>query len=105
PATAAPAVDGAAAERAGLAAAGGGRVTASEFESDDRDDRDDDGSDDRDHWEVEVRNGTTEHDIDIDAATGAVLDHDVDHHDRDRLDSDDHDDHHDDDRDDDRDDD
>lgn len=87
-APAAPAVDRAAAERAALAAAGGGRVTTSEWESADRDDRDDDRdddgrSDDRDHWEVEVRNGTTEHDIDIDAATGRVLDHDVDRQDGD----------------------
>lgn len=88
PTPAAPAVDRAAAERAALAAAGGGRVTKSEWESADRDDRDDDGSDDRDHWEVEVRNGTTEHDIDIDAATGRVLDHDVDHHDGDDRDDD-----------------
>ncbi|MEU8491685.1 PepSY domain-containing protein [Pseudonocardia alni] len=85
----APAVDRAAAERAALAAAGGGRVTEVEFDradsDDDRhdDDRDDDRSDGRDHWEVEVVNGTTEHDLDIDATTGQVLDHDVDRHDGD----------------------
>lgn len=85
----APAVDRAAAERAALAAAGGGRVTEVEFDradsDDDRhdDDRDDDRSDGRDHWEVEVVNGTTEHDLDIDATTGQVLDHDVDRHDDD----------------------
>ncbi|WP_224386977.1 PepSY domain-containing protein [Pseudonocardia sp. ICBG1293] len=89
PAPAAPAVDRAAAERAALAAAGGGRVTEVEFDradSDDDghdDDRDDDRSHGRDHWEVEVVNGTTEHDLDIDAATGQVLDHDVDQHDGD----------------------
>ncbi|GAA1077994.1 PepSY domain-containing protein [Pseudonocardia alni] len=89
PAPAPPAVDRAAAERAALAAAGGGRVTEVEFDradsDDDRhdDDRDDDRSDDRDHWEVEVVNGTTEHDLDIDATTGQVLDHDVDRHDGD----------------------
>jgi hypothetical protein len=89
PAPAPPAVDRAAAERAALAAAGGGRVTEVEFDradsDDDRhdDDRDDDRSDGRDHWEVEVVNGTTEHDLDIDATTGQVLDHDVDRHDGD----------------------
>ncbi|MGM0723090.1 MAG: PepSY domain-containing protein [Actinomycetota bacterium] len=80
----APAVDRAAAERAALAAAGGGRVTEVEFDrADSDDDRDDDRSDGRDHWEVEVVNGTTEHDLDIDATTGQVLDHDVDRHDGD----------------------
>ncbi len=81
----APAVDRAAAERAALAAAGGGRVTEVEFDRADSDDdrHDDDRDDDRDHWEVEVVNGTTEHDLDIDAATGQVLDHDVDRHDGD----------------------
>lgn len=102
PAPPAPAVDRAAAERAALAAAGEGRVTKVEFESADRDGRDDDGDtgdDDRDHWEVEILNGTIEHDIDIDAATGQVLDHDRDDH------ADDRDDHRDDHRNDDRDDD
>jgi hypothetical protein len=82
------AVDRAAAERTALDAAGAGRVTDAEFDragddrDDDRDDRDD-RHDDRDHWEIEIRDGGTEHDIDVDAATGAVLDHDVDHDDRD----------------------
>ena len=57
--------------------AGGGQVVKVEFDRAD-DDRDDDRSDGRDHWEVEVVNGTTEHDLDIDATTGQVLDHDVD---------------------------
>lgn len=97
PTPAPPAVDRAAAERAALAAAGGGRVTEVEFDradsDDDRhdDDRDDDRSHGRDHWEVEVVNGTTEHDLDIDAATGQVLDHDVDRHDGDDRHDDRHD--------------
>ncbi|MEJ8280527.1 PepSY domain-containing protein [Pseudonocardia spirodelae] len=78
---AAPAVDRAAAERIALDAVGGGRVTGAEFDrhDDDRDDdRSDDRSDDRDHWEIEIRDGAVEHDVDVDAATGQVLDHDTD---------------------------
>ncbi|MEQ3550346.1 PepSY domain-containing protein [Pseudonocardia nematodicida] len=76
PAPAAPAgptVDRARAERIALDAAGGGRVTEIEFERAD--------DDDRDHWEIEVRNGPVEHDLEIDAATGAILDHDTEHDD------------------------
>lgn len=94
---AAPAVDRAAAERIALERAGGGQVTEVEFDraDDDRDDADDrDDRDDRDHWEIEVSNGGTEHDIDVDAATGEILDHDVDGDDStdDRDDRDDRDD-------------
>ena len=62
--------------------AGGGQVVTVEFDRAD-DDRDDDSrSDGRDHWEVEVRTADAEHDVDVDAATGEVLDHDVDRNDR-----------------------
>lgn len=80
------AVDRAAAERVAVERAGGGQVVTVEFDraDDDRDDdRDDDSrSDGRDHWEVEVRTADAEHDVDVDAATGEVLDHDVDRNDR-----------------------
>ncbi|MBP2365554.1 PepSY domain-containing protein [Pseudonocardia parietis] len=81
-----PAVDRAAAERIALERAGGGRVTEVEFDRAD-DDRDDaaelDDRDDRDHWEVEVRNGAADHDVDVDAATGEILDYEIDNDDRD----------------------
>ena len=76
------AVDRAAAERIAVERAGGGQVVTVEFDRAD-DDRDDDSrSDGRDHWEVEVRTADAEHDVDVDAATGEVLDHDVDRNDR-----------------------
>ena len=76
------AVDRAAAERIAVERAGGGQVVTVEFDRAD-DDRDDDSrSDGRDHWEVEVRTADAEHDVDVDAATGEVLDHDVDRDDR-----------------------
>ncbi|RZT88611.1 peptidase YpeB-like protein [Pseudonocardia sediminis] len=85
---AAPAIDRATAERIALERVGGGRITDStELDDDD---------DDRRVWEVEVTNGTAEHDVDVDSATGAVVDHDTD----DLRDGDDRDDN--DDRDDDR---
>lgn len=65
--TPAPGVDRAAAERIALDRVGGGRVT-------DETELDDDNNDRR-IWEVEVTNGTGEHDLDIDAANGAVVDH------------------------------
>ncbi|MER5671404.1 PepSY domain-containing protein [Pseudonocardia alni] len=80
------AVDRAAAERIAVERAGGGQVVKVEFDRADDgrdDDRDDDSrSDGRDHWEVEVRTTDAEHDIDVDAATGEVLDHDIDRNDR-----------------------
>lgn len=80
------AVDRAAAERIAVERAGGGQVVKVEFDraDDDRDDdRDDDSrSDGRDHWEVEVRTDDAGHDVDVDAATGEVLDHDIDRDDR-----------------------
>ncbi|MEU9818662.1 PepSY domain-containing protein [Pseudonocardia alni] len=80
------AVDRAAAERTAVERAGGGQVVEVEFDrSDDgrNDDRDDDSrSDGRDHWEVEVRTADAGHDVDVDAATGEVLDHDIDRNDR-----------------------
>ncbi|MBO4236614.1 PepSY domain-containing protein [Pseudonocardia alni] len=89
------AVDRAAAERIAVERAGGGQVVEVEFDraDDDRDDdRDDDSrSDGRDHWEVEVRTADAGHDVDVDAATGEVLDHDIDRNDRtddDRTDDD-----------------
>lgn len=71
PVPAGPVVDRAAAERTALQAAGGGVVTKSEL-----DDSDDD-SDARE-WEIDVRNGDVEHEIDIDATTGQVTDQDTD---------------------------
>ncbi|GAA1386654.1 hypothetical protein GCM10009613_20960 [Pseudonocardia kongjuensis] len=71
-----PAVDRATAERIALELAGGGRVTEVEFDRADRDDDDD--RDDRDHWEIDIRDGAVEHEIDVDAATGEILDHDID---------------------------
>jgi len=69
PDAAAPAVDRAAAERIALDHVGGGRIS--------------DGSElEWEHgvrvWEVEVTDGAVEHDLDVDATTGAVT--------RDRLD-------------------
>lgn len=81
-----PAVDRAAAERIALERAGGGRVTGVEFDraDDDRDDADEfDDRDDRDHWEIEVGNHATHHDADVDAATGEILDYEIDNDDRD----------------------
>lgn len=81
-----PAVDRAAAERIALERAGGGQVTEVEFDrhDDDRDDADErDDRDDRDHWEIEVRGGAADHDVDVDAATGEILDHEIDNDDRD----------------------
>ncbi|WP_218613603.1 PepSY domain-containing protein [Pseudonocardia sp. KRD291] len=66
----APGVDRAAAERIALDRVGGGRITdGTELDDDD---------DDRQVWEVEVTNGTAEHDLDVDAANGAVVEHDTD---------------------------
>ncbi|MDN5917157.1 MAG: PepSY domain-containing protein [Pseudonocardia sp.] len=83
--TPAPGVDRAAAERIALDRVGDGTIT-------DRTELDDDDHD-RQVWEVEVTNGTVEHDLDVDAANGAVIDHDTD----DLRDGDDGDDDHDDD--------
>ena len=47
-----------------------------EFDRADRDDDDD--RYDRDHWEIDIRDGAVEHVIDVDAATGEILDHDID---------------------------
>lgn len=83
-----PVVDRAAAERIALERVGGGQVTEVEFDRDD-DDRDDaDERDDRDHWEIEVRNGAADHDVDVDAATGEILDYEIDNDDRDDRDDD-----------------
>ncbi|MEV1292376.1 PepSY domain-containing protein [Pseudonocardia sp. NPDC049635] len=76
PGAAQPAVDRATAERIALELVGAGRVTEVEFDREDDDDRDD--RDDRDHWEIEIRDGHVEHEIDVDAATGEILDHDID---------------------------
>lgn len=94
----APAVDRATAELIALERAGGGQITKVEF---DRagDDRDDD-RDDRDHWDVAIRTPGVEHDVDVDAVTGEVLDHDIDRDDRSDDDRDDRDDRRDDDGDD-----
>lgn len=63
-------IDRGTAERTALQVAGGGVVTKSEL-----DDRDDDG--DPREWEIDVRNGATLHEIEMNAATGEVtsLDH------------------------------
>ena len=64
------------AERAGeiaLAAVGGGTIGHVER----------DGDDDRREWEVEIHLDGFEHDLDVDAVTGEVRDHDVDDDDRD----------------------
>ncbi|MEQ3550350.1 PepSY domain-containing protein [Pseudonocardia nematodicida] len=71
-----PAVDRAGAERIALELVGAGRVTDAEFDEADRDDDDD--RYDRDHWEIEIHDGPVEHDVDVDAATGEILDHDID---------------------------
>ncbi|BBG02664.1 MULTISPECIES: PepSY domain-containing protein [Pseudonocardia] len=71
-----PVVDRATAERIALDRAGAGRVTEVEFDRADLDDDDD--RYDRDHWEIEIRDGAVEHEIDVDAVTGEILDHDID---------------------------
>jgi uncharacterized membrane protein YkoI len=71
------------AEKIALTAAGGGRVTKVERETEHG----------RPVFDIEVRNGAVEHDIDVDRETGAVLRHKVDRDDdRDDKGSDDRDD-------------
>ena len=67
--TAPPGIDRAAAERIAIERVGGGRITdRTELDDDDR----------RQVWEVEVTNGTIDHDLDVDAATGEIVEHDID---------------------------
>ncbi|WP_132428645.1 PepSY domain-containing protein [Pseudonocardia endophytica] len=64
-------IDRGTAERTAIQVAGGGVVTKSEL-----DDRDDDG--DPREWEVDVRNGSGLHEIEMNAVTGEVTEHDQD---------------------------
>lgn len=66
-----PTIDRGTAEKTAIQVAGGGVVTKSEL-----DDRDDDG--DPREWEVDVRNGNALHEIEMDAVTGEVTEHDKD---------------------------
>ncbi len=69
PAAPGPAVDRGTAEQTARQVAGGGVVTKTEL-----DDRDDDG--DPREWEVDVRNGNVLHEIEMNAVTGEVTEHD-----------------------------